>query len=151
MPRRDDRRPIAAAIDGRHTSSSTLAHAFIEASLCDAPVLVVHSAPLAELTSDEQEARLNLAEILAGWRTDYPDVNVDTLLLSGPPRDTVATVSADAQLLVVGVPLPRPGMDALDPFCRPGRTRTVRVSGRRHSAAAPGIGDSRLGPRIKVR
>ena len=104
MQRRVERRPIAVAIDGRRASSSTLGYAFTEASLREAPVLVVHSAPLAELATGEQDTRLNLAEILAGWKTDYPDINVDTLLLSGPPRDTVATVSAVAQLLVVGVP-----------------------------------------------
>jgi nucleotide-binding universal stress UspA family protein len=104
MQRRDERRPIAVAIDGRRASSSTLGYAFTEASLRQASVLVVHSASLAELASGEQNSRLNLAEILAGWKTDYPDINVDTLLLSGPPRDTVATVSADAQQLVVGVP-----------------------------------------------
>jgi nucleotide-binding universal stress UspA family protein len=103
-PHPSDQRPIAVAIDGRHASASTLGYAFIEASLREVPVLVVHSAPLAELASREQDIRLNLAEILAGWKTDYPDINVDCLLLSGPPRDTVPTVSADAQLLVVGVP-----------------------------------------------
>jgi hypothetical protein len=79
MPRRDDRRPIASAIDGRQASASTLGYAFIEAGLRQAPVLA----------SGEQETRLNLAEILAGRKTDYPDIHVDTLLLSGPPRDTV--------------------------------------------------------------
>jgi nucleotide-binding universal stress UspA family protein len=73
-------------------------------SLRQAPVLVVHSAPLAELTDREQATRLNVAEILASWKADYPDVDVDTLLLAGPPRDTVAAASADTQLLVVGVP-----------------------------------------------
>jgi nucleotide-binding universal stress UspA family protein len=99
-----DRRPIAVAIDGLHSSSSTLGFAFTEASLRQAPVLVVHSAPLSELAMGEQNTRLNLAEILAGWKADYPDIDVETFLLAGPPRDTVATVSADAQLLVVGVP-----------------------------------------------
>jgi nucleotide-binding universal stress UspA family protein len=100
----DDRRPIAVAIDGLHSSSSTLGFAFTEASLRQAPVLVVHSAPLSELTMGEQGTRLNLAEILAGWKADFPDTDVETFLLAGPPRDTVASVSADAQLLVVGVP-----------------------------------------------
>jgi nucleotide-binding universal stress UspA family protein len=100
----DDRRPIAVAIDGLHSSSSTLSFAFTEASLRQAPVLVVHSAPLSELAIGEQDTRLNLAEILAGWKADYPNIDVETILLAGPPRDTVATVSADAQLLVVGVP-----------------------------------------------
>jgi nucleotide-binding universal stress UspA family protein len=99
-----DRRPIAVAIDGLHSSSSTLGFAFTEASFRHAPVLVVHSAPLSELTVGEQGTRLNLAEILAGWKADYPDIDVETFLLAGPPRDTVASVSADAQLLVVGVP-----------------------------------------------
>ena len=102
--RADDRRPVAVAVDGQHPSSSTLGYAFTEASLGQAPVLVVHSAPLADLASGEQDSRLNLAEILAGWKADYPDVDVDTLLLAGSPRDTVPSVSADAQLLVVGSP-----------------------------------------------
>jgi nucleotide-binding universal stress UspA family protein len=97
-------RPIAVAIDGLHSSSSTLGFAFTEASLRHAPVLVVHSAPLSELAMGEQDTRLNLAEILAGWKADYPDIDVETFLLAGPPRDTVASVSADAELLVVGVP-----------------------------------------------
>jgi hypothetical protein len=48
--------------------------------------MVVHSAPLAELALCEQDTRLNLAEILAGWKADYPDINVETFLLPGPPR-----------------------------------------------------------------
>jgi nucleotide-binding universal stress UspA family protein len=99
-----DRRPIAVAIDGQHSSSSTLGFAFTEASLRQAPVLVVHAVPLSELTVGEQNTRLNLAEILAGWKADYPDIAVETFLLAGPPRDTVSSVSAEAQLLVVGVP-----------------------------------------------
>jgi nucleotide-binding universal stress UspA family protein len=104
MPRAGDRRPIAVAIDGRHPSSSTLGYAFVEAGLRQAPVLVTHAVPLAELDSGEQGTRLNLAEILAGWKADYPDLDVDTMLLAGSARDTVAASSADAQLLVVGSP-----------------------------------------------
>jgi nucleotide-binding universal stress UspA family protein len=102
--RADDRRPIAVAVDGLHPSSSTLGFAFTEASLRQVPVLVVHSAPLAELSSSEQDTRLNLAEILAGWKADYPDIDVGTLLLAGAPRDTVPSASSDVQLLVVGSP-----------------------------------------------
>ena len=66
--------------------------------------MVVHSAPLAELADGEQDTGLNLAEILAGWKADYPDIEVDTQMLAGAPRDTVASASADAHLLVVGSP-----------------------------------------------
>lgn len=103
-PPGDDRRPVAVAIDGQHASASTLGYAFTEASLHKVPVLVVHSVPLAELASREQNTRLNVAEILAGWTADYPDIAVATLLLPGAPRDTVASVSANAQLLVIGGP-----------------------------------------------
>ena len=67
-------------------------------------MLVVHSAPLAELVPGEQNTRRNLAEILSGWKTDNPDIDVDTMLLAGSPRDTVDSVSAEVQLLVVGSP-----------------------------------------------
>jgi nucleotide-binding universal stress UspA family protein len=100
----DDRRRIAVAIDGRHSSSSTLGFAFTEASLRQVGILVVHSAPLSELESGEQDTRLNLAEILAGWKGDNPDLEVETMLLTGPPRDAVVSAAAHAQLLVVGTP-----------------------------------------------
>jgi nucleotide-binding universal stress UspA family protein len=102
--RGDDRRPIAVAVDGLHTSSSSLGFAFAAASLRRVPVLVVHSVPPAELSSSEQDTRLNLAELLAGWKADYPDIDADSLLLAGAPRDTVPLASTDVQLLVVGSP-----------------------------------------------
>jgi hypothetical protein len=74
----DDRRPITVAIDGKHPSSSTLGYAFTEVSLRHVPLLVVHAAPLAELASGDQDTRLNLAEIHAGWKADYPDISVET-------------------------------------------------------------------------
>jgi nucleotide-binding universal stress UspA family protein len=102
--RADDGRAIAVAVDGLHPSSSSLGFAFAAASLRQVPVLVVHSVPPAELSSSEQDTRLNLAEILASWKTDYPDIDVNTLLLAGAPRDTVPLASTDVQLLVVGSP-----------------------------------------------
>ena len=54
----------------------------------------MHSAPLPELASGQQATSLNLAEILAGWKADNPDIDIETLLLAGAPRDTVDSVSA---------------------------------------------------------
>lgn len=98
-PRADDRHPIA--IDGRHPSTGTIGYSFTEASLRQVLLLVVHAALLAQLASGEQDSRLNLAQILAGWKADYPDINVETFRLAGSPPDTVLSVAADAQLLVV--------------------------------------------------
>jgi Universal stress protein family len=39
-----------------------------------------------------------------GLEDDNPDIDVYTLLLAGSPRDTVDSVSAEVQLLVVGSP-----------------------------------------------
>jgi hypothetical protein len=44
---------------------------------------VVHSAPLAELASGEQDTRLNVAQILAGQKADHPGIDVETMLLAG--------------------------------------------------------------------
>jgi nucleotide-binding universal stress UspA family protein len=140
-----DRRPIAVAIDGLHPSSSTLGFAFTEASLRQVPVVVVHSAPLSELAMGEQNTRLNLAEILAGWKADYPDIEVETFLLAGPPRDTVALTSADAQTARCWCSLPRPGVYALDTFRSARRARSCHLSGRRYPPGTPSLSDSGLG------
>ena len=55
----------------------------------------------------------------AAWKADYPDIEVDTQMLAGAPPYTVASASADAQLLVVGSPYRGRGMDALDPLSSP--------------------------------
>jgi hypothetical protein len=55
-------------------------------------------------TGGGQDTRPNLAEILSGWKADYTGIDVDTVLVAGPPRDTVAATSTEAQLLVVGSP-----------------------------------------------
>ena len=87
---------MAVAIDGRHPSSSTLGYAFTEASLRRVPVLVIHAASASGVVTGRAGHLSQLwLEILAGWKTDYPDIDVDTLLLAGSPRDAVATVSAD--------------------------------------------------------
>ena len=102
--RADDRRPIAAAVDGLHPSSTTLGFAFTEASLRQARYwwCTRHRWP------NWRQASRTPGSIWPrswpGWKTDYPDIDVETLLLSGAPRDTVDSVSADVQLLVVGSP-----------------------------------------------
>lgn len=126
----DDQRAIAVAIDGRHPSKTTLGYAFTEASLRRVPVLVVHSAPLAQLADGGQDARLNVAEILANWKADYPDVEVKTLLLAGPPRDTVVAASPVIAALGAGTQRPRPAR-------RPPRRTSRRCQSRR---AAPAQG-----------
>ena len=112
-----DQRPIAVAIDGRHPSRSTLGYAFIEASLRQVPVLVVHSAPLAELADGEQNTRLNLAEILPAGRQTIP-TSLSTPCCSPVPRQHSRRGIGRSPAADCRRSLPGPGVDALDPFSR---------------------------------
>ena len=69
-----------------------------------------------------QDTRPNLAEILSGWKADYTGIDVDTLLVAGPPRDTVAATSTRSPTARCRQSLPRSGADTLDPFSRARRT-----------------------------
>ena len=46
--------------------------------------------------------RLTVAEMLAGWRDDYPDVDVTVTLVRGRAGSALVQESRTAQLLVVG-------------------------------------------------
>jgi len=75
----DDRRPITVAIDGKHPSTGTLGYAFGEASLRQ---VLLHGGAFSTAVragaGRAEDTGLTLAEILAGWKADYPDINVET-------------------------------------------------------------------------
>jgi hypothetical protein len=101
----------------------------------------VHAAPLAELASGEHDTRLNLAEILAGWKAEHRRRDLSAGRTSAHRPLGLGRCAAAGRRRS----LPRPGMDTLDPFSRARRTRSGHLSGRRHSAAAPSVRDSGLG------
>ena len=47
---------------------------------------------------------VTLAEILAGWKADRPDVTVHTVILPGEPGDVIVDASTEAGVMVVGRP-----------------------------------------------
>ena len=47
---------------------------------------------------------VTLAEILAGWKADRPDVTVHTVILPGEPVEVIVDASTKAGLMVVGRP-----------------------------------------------
>jgi hypothetical protein len=142
-PVSDDRRPIAVAIDGLHSSSSTLGFAFAEGSLRQVAILVVHSAPLSEMESGEQDTRLNLADF--GWlegrqsRRRRADLAADR---STAGCRSFGSGRGPATCRRHSVPRTRVG--ALDPLGRPRRTRASQLPGRDHPAAVPSLGHCRL-------
>ncbi|WP_040700613.1 universal stress protein [Nocardia vinacea] len=100
-------KPVAVGIDGTELSIPAIAHGFEIAATLGVPLTAVHCWPSRitevghRLDRGEQERTL-LAESLAGWRTDYPDVEVIELPVPGLARSVLDQLADEVQLLVVG-------------------------------------------------
>lgn len=118
---------VVVGIDGSPAAESALAFAFDAASRHGWSVQAVHAwdvpaydllivpngpvpVPLADVADDE--VRLT-AEVLAGFRDDYPDVDVVESLVRAPAVQALLDAAADASLLVVGTHGHGPAMGAL--------------------------------------
>lgn len=105
-------RPVVVGIDGSPTSEKAVAAAFEAAALREAPLNAVHSwldtvlQPAAMAMLDRNAVQLEeqaiLAERLAGWEQDFPDVEVRRAVVEDQPAHALITASGDAQLVVVG-------------------------------------------------
>ncbi|GAA4118275.1 universal stress protein [Knoellia locipacati] len=107
--------PVVVGVDAHEHSAPAVALAFAEASKREVPLHAVHSwwwdeANAAFTRGDPDEARervveshrLIVAEMLAGYRDEYPDVKVSESLVHGIAGPTLVQESRGAQLLVVG-------------------------------------------------
>ena len=108
--------PVVVGIDGSPVSEKALAFAFAAASVRRAPLLAVHAwdverafdpavpgaAGWSSVTDLEDVERVVLAERLAGWRERYPDVEVESTLLTENPTDALERLSKKATVVVVG-------------------------------------------------
>ena len=107
---------VVVGIDGSPASESALAFAFEEASrhgwsltavhAWDVPaydLLVVPNAPIPVPLSDVADDEIRLAaEALAGFETDYPDVEVEQRLVRSAAVGALLDASEGAALIVVG-------------------------------------------------
>lgn len=106
MPRSQSA-PVVVGIDCSPTSEHALALAFDEASRRGVDLTAVHAwsdmavyqLPWLEWRS---EAERNLAEYLAGWQEQYPDVKVNRVIVLDHPGRALIEESETAQLVVVG-------------------------------------------------
>ncbi len=105
-----DTAPVVVGMDGSPTSENALAFAFDEASRRGAPLVVVHAWGDVEgepLPGSQWEqlrvlAEERVAERLAGWGEQYPDVLVHRDVVLDRPAHHLLQQSPTAQLTVVG-------------------------------------------------
>lgn len=107
--------PVVVGVDGSPTSARAVAVAFEEASLRDAPLVTVHVwSDLGPRAFDDPRAaalvpggiedaeHAVLAEALAGWQEQFPDVEVRREIYIDNPRARLLEWSKSAQIVVVG-------------------------------------------------
>jgi len=106
---------VVVGVDGSEISEAALAFAFQEASRRRCGLTVTHGwyaptidaigtpvvlpVPLDEVASDELRTT---AEALAGWREEYPDVDVRTIVHHGKAAKILVEASKGAALVAVG-------------------------------------------------
>lgn len=102
--------PILVGIDGSPASESATAVAFQEAALRGVELVAVHAwsdftvyeVPGSELPAVQGQAERTLAERLAGFEEQYPDVLVRRVVVMNRPARKLLELSEEAQLTVVG-------------------------------------------------
>ena len=120
-------RSVVVGIDGSMAAEAALAFAFDEAShhgwslvavhAWDVPaydLLIVPNGPVPIPLTDVADDEIRMtAEVLAGFRDDYPDVDVQEQLVRGPAVASLVSASKDAAMVVVGTHGHGPAMGAL--------------------------------------
>ena len=104
--------PVVVGVDGCATSEAAIAFAFDDAAVRGVRLLAVHAwndvrPTLADPTMIdyarlEDGERAELSEQLAGWRDEYPDVDVRPIVVRGRPTRTLLEFAEQAQLVIVG-------------------------------------------------
>lgn len=95
---------IVVTVDGATDAHGPLNFAFSAADRRKEELHVLHVVPPATSAADEEEHRLNIAEVLAGWSDTFPTVTVHRSLVFGQPDETCIRSSSLANLVVVGRP-----------------------------------------------
>jgi len=103
---------VVAAVKSRGHAPELLRRAFAEASARRAALTVVTAWAVADPYLDRIELRTHaadwradgeamLGELLADWRTAYPDVPVETLVAHGSAADVILAASQESDLVLI--------------------------------------------------
>ncbi|AKN17851.1 universal stress protein [Mycobacterium haemophilum] len=106
----DDKAPVLVGVDGSPASEGAIELAFDEASRRGVDLVALHAwsdvavFPILGMDWQDYETRGEevLAERLAGWQEQYPDVHVQRRLVCDKPAHWLIEESQHAQLVVVG-------------------------------------------------
>jgi nucleotide-binding universal stress UspA family protein len=109
------RRGVVVGVEGRPGEEEVLAFAVAEAAARDTDLTAVHAwrdvtleaavghfVPLVDWSGVEDEERRQLAEAVAGWRAEAPDVRILETVVRNRPATALLAASSRAELLVVG-------------------------------------------------
>jgi nucleotide-binding universal stress UspA family protein len=110
------RLPILVAIDGETAAGHALGWAFDEAVMRGTELHVVHVLRPGASAVELGRRQRNVAEVLASWRADYPDLVLQALITQGDPTQMLVQCARSAALMVVGHPhtaLPAPWFRSL--------------------------------------
>jgi nucleotide-binding universal stress UspA family protein len=99
-----NRDPLVVALGGTAAASQALRLAFEEAARAKVSIVAVHAMPVGTSADALGAEERKLTEILAGYKTDYPDVGVVVHTTVGDPNRVVIEASMGASMLVVSSP-----------------------------------------------
>ncbi|AHH16189.1 putative universal stress protein [Nocardia nova SH22a] len=102
--------PVVVGVDGTENSEPAIGVAFDEASRRKVPLIAVHTwsdislpeVAVAGWDTLRESERAALSESLAGWREQYPDVDVRPVVWADRPARALLAESEHAQLVVIG-------------------------------------------------
>jgi len=102
--------PVLVGIDGSSASELATAIALNEASLRNVGLIALHAwsdadtgdRPEIDWPATQSAAEQLLAERLAGWQEQYPDVRIERIVVRDQPARQLVQRSEDAQLVVLG-------------------------------------------------
>lgn len=95
---------VVVALDGDSPAAGPLRFAYEQAARGSGELHVLHALEPGTTPAEAEEARANIAEVLAGWSGDYPEVRVSMRFPTDGPDDACIRATERSELLVVGRP-----------------------------------------------
>jgi Universal stress protein family len=98
------RLPVVVAVDGESPASNALGYAFDEATISGSELVVVHALPVPCSPRECADHEATIAEVLASWKADYPDLTVRTIISPREARQLIIDTTSMAKEVIVGHP-----------------------------------------------